>query len=458
MSSQYGIGSRPVVSRRNAPSAMSSSHTSDVSRSWMKAIERPSAESASDRGRSVAAIASSRQCGGAAGPRRVGVGTPPYSSVPIQTESGSGIPVSSLLEALQRGEHEPADRGEIVATFLYDDASAVHGWRRSAARLAVAGARHLERALGIGGCSVDSERQDDGLGTVVAGRLSELAHRREPARSSRAPGGSGTLRFGSVPAPLSALGGAAEEVREPARRRIDVYGTVKTSSRCQKIDWAPLPWWASMSTTATRAAAEVAQVLRRDRRVVQVAGAAVGGARHVMSGRAAAGVGGRCPGGDEVAGGERRVGRGSGRLQVPGPIGVIVSKQNAPGRAHGGRRHERLDLAHQAGVREDVRDDAVLPGVFGKPAASQSSQACARYSTRPGSCTASSAASAWRRPSPLRLRRPRASSGCVRPARAPRLQGPDADPDLGRRLVQAVVVRPHERDRQRHGGDPTSGR
>ncbi len=30
---------------------------------------------------------------------------------------------------------------------------------------------------------------------------------------------------------------------------------------------------------------------------------------------------------------------------------------------------------------------------------------------------------------------------------------PHADPDLGRRVVQPVVVRPDERDRERHGGD-----
>ena len=101
VSSQYGIGSRPVVSRcATAPcvkltlgvssTASSSVQRSEVSRSWMKASVRPSGASARLRGRSVAAIASRRQCGGGFDSRFVGVGTPPYSSLPIQTSSGSG--------------------------------------------------------------------------------------------------------------------------------------------------------------------------------------------------------------------------------------------------------------------------------------------------------------------------------------------------------------------------------
>ena len=67
---------------------------------------------------------------------------------------------------------------------------------------------------------------------------------------------------------------------------------VSTSSRSQKIACAPFPWCASTSSTATRATPLSQQVLRRDRRVVQVARAAERGARHVVAGRAAAGVGG----------------------------------------------------------------------------------------------------------------------------------------------------------------------
>ena len=86
----------------------------------MKTRVRRSGPSAIERGRSVAAIASSRQCGGLGSPRRVGVGTPPYSSLPIHTRNGSGTR-QPLLQTFERGEHEPADRREIVATFLHDD-------------------------------------------------------------------------------------------------------------------------------------------------------------------------------------------------------------------------------------------------------------------------------------------------------------------------------------------------
>ena len=37
----------------------------------------------------------------------------------------------ALLESFQRREHEPADRGEIVAAFLYDDIGSP-GWPISA--------------------------------------------------------------------------------------------------------------------------------------------------------------------------------------------------------------------------------------------------------------------------------------------------------------------------------------
>ena len=46
--------------------------------------------------------------------------------------------------------------------------------------------------------------------------------------------------------------------------------------------------------------------------------------------------------------------------QVPGPMSVIVSKQNAPGRAHGAAGTSGSTPSKQPGVREDVRHDPVL--------------------------------------------------------------------------------------------------
>ena len=86
----------------------------------MNATRRPSAEIDGVRGRSVAQTASSRQCGGSGLPRRSGVGTPPYSSVPTHSDSAFTRPSRLRLDALERGEHEPADRREIVATLLHD--------------------------------------------------------------------------------------------------------------------------------------------------------------------------------------------------------------------------------------------------------------------------------------------------------------------------------------------------
>ena len=52
---------------------------------------------------------------------------------------------------------------------------------------------------------------------------------------------------------------------------------------------------------------------------------------------------------------------------VPGPIGVIVSKANAPVRAQVATGDRGRVRAEQPGVREEVRDDLRLAGVVGEP-------------------------------------------------------------------------------------------
>src|SRR5207244_1270676 len=178
VSSQYGAGSRPAVRRLTPPSSRSSSQTSEVSRSWMKATARPSLPIEIDRGRSVAAIASSRQCGGLGSPRRVGVGTPPYSSLPIQTDSGSGM--QPLLDSLERREHEPADRREIVAALLHDDGRQTEVAEEAAA-FTKAVAADLERALRVDGCRVDAERDNEGVRTGSTSSRTPHAGRGDPA-------------------------------------------------------------------------------------------------------------------------------------------------------------------------------------------------------------------------------------------------------------------------------------
>src|SRR5688572_25196410 len=99
--------------------ARSRSQTSDVSRSWMNAMRSPVGEGARERARSVAAIASSVHCDAVGASRRVGVGTPPNSSFPIHSSTGSGT--HSLLDPLQCGEDEAAQGGEMVTALLHED-------------------------------------------------------------------------------------------------------------------------------------------------------------------------------------------------------------------------------------------------------------------------------------------------------------------------------------------------
>ena len=156
--------------------------TSDVSRSEMKTTRGRRPRSTVCAVARDAQIASSRQCGGCGLLAPVGVGTPPYSSVPTQRRSGSLTrSPGSLLDPLERGDHEPAERCEIVATFLHDHSRQFEA-RRAARRQRDSRPRDVQRAVRIAGRGVDAERDDEGVGAELAHALAALRPRRASPR------------------------------------------------------------------------------------------------------------------------------------------------------------------------------------------------------------------------------------------------------------------------------------
>ena len=100
-------------------------------------------------------------------------------------------------------------------------------------------------------------------------------------------------------------------------------------------------------------------------RVVEVARPAVSGAAGMVARRPRARVGDRLSSAHEVGGSEGDVNRGASGL--PGSLADQrhrVVREEARLRPDGGRLDER---ASEAGVGEDVRDDAALSGVLGQP-------------------------------------------------------------------------------------------
>src|SRR5215217_7618618 len=180
-SSQKAVSSRPVVSRSGAApgASRSSRYTSDVSRSSTNTARRPSAPTVRDRGRSVAAIASSRQCGGGSRSLRGGTGIPCRSSLPIQIcSSGSGTR-RSFLDPGERLAPQGADRGQVVAAVLDEDGGDAEGAGR-AARGAEPGRGDGERRLRVVAGGVDAERGDEGARAAVAHPSREALDRADP--------------------------------------------------------------------------------------------------------------------------------------------------------------------------------------------------------------------------------------------------------------------------------------
>ena len=145
--------------------------------------------------------------------------------------------------------------------------------------------------------------------------------------------------------------------------------------------------------------------------------------------------------------------------QVPGPISVIVSKQNAPVRAQVAAGHGRLEPGASApgagrctGRRDPGPDRRAGRPAPTPPRRSRGTRAAQRRGRRGAPRRRAAAPSTTGAPASV-------SAARIRSARSRNLDGrrPHPDPDLGARLVQPVRVRPHERDRQGHrGADPTA--
>ena len=159
----------------------------------------------------------------------------------------------------------------------------------------VAVGRHLQRALRVGGRGVHPERQHDRLGADARARRRRAVRPRRARASSPLPGASGTLLVGASRRPAPALVGEAHVVREPAGARVHVHAAV--------VDIRPVVEDRLRAVAVMRVdvehgdalGASLAQGLRREGRVVEVARAAVAGRPGVVAGRPAQRVRGRSP-------------------------------------------------------------------------------------------------------------------------------------------------------------------
>ena len=168
----------------------------------------------------------------------------------LQPRGAIAALTSPRLDALERRDDQLADRVEVVAALL-DDRGRQPESAEQLAGGAVALGGDLERALGIAAGGVDAERDDE---AARAGRAGELAERRRP------PPATGRRRSR---ARAAGSGSRPRRRRRRARRRSRGSGGTsrrrgrrgpsrwRPSGSAQKIDWAPLPWWASTSRIAT---------------------------------------------------------------------------------------------------------------------------------------------------------------------------------------------------------------
>ena len=199
-------------------------------------------------------------------------GTPSNSSLPSQTSSGSGIPMA-FLESFQRREHEPADRGEIVPALLYDDdRQPGSADMRPASRKP---RRNVERALGSPPAASTPSASTSASAPLDARRLHEHRHGPQPLVIPRSRW-QREVEIRAEPRTAAALGLAAEEVREPAGRRIDVHRGREDVVSLPEDRLGAVPVMSVDVDDRDPRRAPVAQVLRRDGGVVEIARAAVG--------------------------------------------------------------------------------------------------------------------------------------------------------------------------------------
>ena len=199
-SSQYGAGSRPVVSRSGGPpDSRSSSQTSEHSASWMKSARRRSAPIVIERGRGVCATASRRQCGGGFRSLR-GCASTPRARLSTWSSARQRFP-----PRVPRAPRAPVLRSlPVVAALLDDD-------RRRPVRGAAGGTSvaRTQAALRVAGARVHASATTSAWAPLPRPRR-ELVHGASQP-SSPVPGG----RQVAVRA-AAAVAREAEVVRKPA--------------------------------------------------------------------------------------------------------------------------------------------------------------------------------------------------------------------------------------------------
>src|SRR6266516_3467121 len=201
---------------------------------------------------------------------------------------------------------------------------------------------------------VDAERDDETLHAALAGPGDEAVDGVQPppvagSRRKRQVFGAQTMR-------------ESEEVRKPAGPRVDVDGAddhlaVPGEDLLRAV--------ALMRVDVEHGDAFEPQRNGCARRGVEVARPAVGGAAGVVARRTRAGVHDRLSSAHEVSGSERDVDRGAGGLP-----GALAAQRHRVVREEARLRRDRGRLDEwtaEAGVGEDVRDDAGLAWILGQP-------------------------------------------------------------------------------------------
>ena len=271
------------------------------------------------------------------------------------------LPSLRLLEAAECREHEVAERVEHVATFLHEHRRDLHQAERLTDR-GVSARRELERAVGVGGGTVDSERHHERVGSPLRRLGDELGHGAQPRLVARALR-QRQVAVGSDTVAGSLLVGETDEVREPTLPRIDVCGAVEdVASRVEDLLRAVAVVRVDVDDRDAPDAA-IAQVLRGDRGIVEIAGTAVEVGADVVTGRAHRRVRGSRASEHEVAGRERAVDGDA--------CGRVGARPDERHRVHGVETRERSDRGWlPAGPgrgdvrqREHVGHDDRLPGI-----------------------------------------------------------------------------------------------
>src|SRR3954451_20886658 len=158
------------------------------------AASRPPGRAPSSRPAARASASPARRTGPPPAPpacRRRGTRAGASRCLRAARPRGAGSPGRTSarpLEAEQRLAHERSDR--VVVAALLDEDGRQPERAEERAGLAEAAPRHLERALRVLGRGVDAERDDEGLGPLLAYPAGQLAHRGEPlliVRTGRAP-------------------------------------------------------------------------------------------------------------------------------------------------------------------------------------------------------------------------------------------------------------------------------